>query len=824
MVLKLDEGKIAQDDIDGSQLVPTDRGGGSRTFSRLNFLRVGMVGGLTLLGWRLWDMQKPLQENFSGEAIRKPALPDTRYITAKAPRGLIYDRSGKQKLVNNTPNYSVTITANYLPNSNNGKTKEEKKAIAQQRQAVYDNLAHFLGMGYYIGLIPEQVNGIKKKDVFTNPARNAILNELEIITGKSARDWDKELTNLEAQKRDKSFYPVNEKELIPIEQFDRYVYLRDKFDTGVLFLSEGERKMLEARLFTPEYQPVEVWSNLSREDAMLLDEKRLDFPGVGIQTSYQREYADARLYAHILGYTGRFPDQDQLEKANKQAYGDNSLSGDPDDPSAKIKVYEIDDKIGLTGVEASMEPFLRGRKGAKEVVVSSTGHIIETVKVGKPPQPGNSIVLTIDMALQKQVADSLEKWIGEANKTKPAKVREGAAVVTDVNTGEVLAMVAFPFYNNNLYSKPGNKWTDAEVAEMLDDVKAVQVNRAIDGRYAPGSTFKLITAAAVLNEKKFSRFTPIFCNKAINIPTTQNPTPSQRFRCWDKHGTVDLMGAIEQSCDVYFYNAAVPDETSPFYGRSRYYLDNSTQPNYFQGLGINLLNGYMALFNLGQKSGLEILSEYRGTLPGPHTKLWSIGETMTTAIGQGDLEMTPLQMNMVTAAFATGGKLYQPRIVRQIKDPDGKVIVDFEPKLIRDVTKTPVKWSVPDPNDNDKPKPQDFVLTPGVIQAVREGMLAVTGVRGTANRTMYNQTGRLKVGGKTGTAEYGEAISKDKDGNDVRATRAWFTAFAPYDKPEIAVTVMITAGDNVIEGSTFAVPAVKEILEYKFADLVKQKA
>src|SRR5207237_1359383 len=187
----------------------------------------------------------------------------------------------------------------------------------------------------------------------------------------------------------------------------------------------------------------------SHVDAIQLTEKRLDLPGVDIQVSYVRSYDDPRLYSHILGYTGRFSSTDQLTKANKDALGDNYNQNDPEDPSSKIDVYSIDDRIGRMGVEGWMEPFLRGRKGAKEVMVNSNGQMIKTIRVGKAAQPGNQVILTVDTEMQKIVAASLEKWINEANKTKSAKVLEGAAVVMDVNTGEVLSLVSFPFYDNN---------------------------------------------------------------------------------------------------------------------------------------------------------------------------------------------------------------------------------------------------------------------------------------------------------------------------------------------------------------------------------------
>lgn len=836
MVLNLDDEKLSKERGDSHETVKEvqkERGGGAKTMSRLNFLRLAMAGGIGFLGWRLWDLQKPLQEtSATAKQTNAAGSPSaiTRYITSTAPRGIIYDRFGK-RLVNNQAAYSVTITANFLPDPAKTNTDDEYDAVLQQRQDVYDNLARFLGMNYYIAIIPEQVNGTKdsKTGKYTNPERNAILNELEIITGVSAQDWDKKLTQLTIDKQDKNLFLVNDKDPYPVSQFDRYKYLRTKFKRGVLFLSDAERKMLNAQFSTPPYQPVQVWPEISHEDAMLLTEKRLDLPGVDVQVDYVRNYEDPRLYSHILGYTGRFSSTDQLTKANKEALGDNYNPGDPDDPSSKIDVYSIDDRVGRMGVEGWMEPFLRGRKGAKEVMVNSNGQIIKTVRVGKAAQPGNQVVLTIDNELQKVVANSLEKWINEANKTKSAKVLEGAAVVMDVNTGEVLSLVSFPFYDNNLYNKPGEKWTEAETKEIMDQEKAVQVCRATAGLYAPGSTFKLITSAAALNEKKIYPTTTFNCTHFIDVPTTKVGPPYQPYKCWGQHGAINVLGAIENSCDIFFYNAAVPPQEDPAYGKSRYYNKNSyAAPVYFNGMGIDLLNGYMNLFNLGQQTGIELPGEYQGSLPNPKTKAWSIGETMTTAIGQGDLLMTPLQVCMMTTCFANGGKLFTPKIVREVKDQDGKVVVPFEPKLIRDVTKDAVKWNYDD-NRVDPPKPvtAEFRLEPAVIDLIRQGMLAVSSPSGTAASSRLYEMNGLKVAGKTGTAEFGEALTKpdgslltDKDGNPQRATRAWFTAFAPYDKPEVAVTVLVASGDVGNEGSTFAVPAVKEILSWKFQSIV----
>jgi penicillin-binding protein 2 len=832
MVLDLDKDRRARESLESAAPDVNERGGGRLTLSRLNFLKVGVAGSFVLLGWRLMDMQKPFAERteLTAAEIQRRNPVNSQYIVSKAPRGVIYDRKLRQ-LVFNEVSYAVTITPNFLPDPEKGKTDAEEDVLREQRQAVYDDLARFLGMKYYFGIVPEQVNAMDKKGVFRNPERNALLNELEVLTSISSLDWDKRLAKMSLEGNDKSLLIINQDNPVPIDGFDRYKYLRTKYETNFYFISEAQRKMIEAAFYSPAFQPVEVWSNLSREDAMRLGERRIDFPGVDIKVSYSRRYEDTRLFSHLLGYTGRIQNNDQLERLNRQAEVERPSTANPDDPANKIKVYDIDDRIGVSGVESSMEAALRGRKGANEVKVNATGQIMENVRTGEPPQPGNNVVLTIDWELQSHVANTLEKWIKESYKSyksnrKPPTFLEGAAVVMDVTNGEVLAMVSFPTFNNNLYNMPRNKWTDNDVKELLDEEKAVEISRATRARYAPGSCFKLITAAAVLSEGNFSRATTVECRRYIQVPTTKNPTPTDPFRCWGNHGSLNVIGAIENSCDIFFFNASVSDEASDKSGRNRYYFREELQrnvsnnPQFFKGVGISPLNGYMELFNIGKPTGIELPGEYRGLLPGPHTKSWSIGDSMTTAIGQNDVEMTPLQVTLMTATIANAGKMFQPRIVREIRDADGNVVTPFEPKLIRDVTKNPVKWSVPDRADPNKRNEREFTIPQGVLQAIRQGMLAVTETeRGTAGRVLSgNQLGNLKVAGKTGTAEYGEVIGKDDDGNDARATRAWFTAYAPFDRPKYAITVLIPAGDVGNEGSTFAVPPVKEILEYLYPE------
>jgi len=601
--------------------------------------------------------------------------------------------------------------------------------------------------------------------------------------------------------RPKDLYIVKDKISLTEPNFAKYLDLRSR--TGVYFMSQAEKTVFISTFATAEFEPIVVATGLSREDAMLLEEKRLDLPGVGTQTSYVRQYADPKLFAHLLGYISSFTSEEERDAANKEARQDFINPNDPDDPINQRNVYDPDDKVGLAGIEYKFEAYLRGQKGGRDVVVDSGGHILETVKDSeREAQSGHSVLLSIRGDLQKVVTEALEKQIAEANREKSAGVSEGAAVVMDVNTGQVLALVAFPYYDNNLFNRP---LTPDDVTKLFDAEKAPLVNRAISGRYAPGSTFKLISALCGLNEGNINRNSVISCSQFIEIPTTQNPKPAQEFKCWAKHGSLTIGGAIEQSCDIFFYNVGVKGETNEYFGATRYYdKDNANDVRLFRGVGIEAINKYMEMFGLGKRTGIELPNEYRGNLPtrDSHFKInnnsWSLGDTMTTSIGQGEVEMTPLQVCNMTAAIANGGTLYQPSIIKEIRDAKKKTVKSFEKVKIR-----------------------DLAINPTNLQMVREGMLAVTGQRGTANSVMYNKMGRLQVAGKTGTAEYGESYGTDANGNLLRATHAWFTAFAPYNNPQYAVTVLIAAGTRQIEGSTFGVPAARDILTYLFPEETK---
>jgi penicillin-binding protein 2 len=266
-----------------------------------------------------------------------------------------------------------------------------------------------------------------------------------------------------------------------------------------------------------------------------------------------------------------------------------------------------------------------------------------------------------------------------------------------------------------------------------------------------------------------------------------------------------VVQAIQNSCDIFFYNVAGPAGKDSITGAElRYYeAGNFTAPLKFRGIGITPLNKYMEMFGVGAKTNIELPNEFKGVLPGSEwptsTKKqgWSLGDTMVTSIGQGDTLMTPLQVANMTLAIATG-KLFQPKIVRNVTnvDPDGKEVPiekyqKFEPTIIRNIEVDAVN-----------------------LQAIREGMSLVTSVHGTADK-LSTDLGKLKVAGKTGTAEYGVAYDFTDTNEPIYPTHAWFTSYAPYENPEYVVTAVIQAepGSQQIEGSTFAVPVVKQIYQ-----------
>lgn len=507
--------------------------------------------------------------------------------------------------------------------------------------------------------------------------------------------------------------------------------------------------MLREGIYNP-FQPIYIKRNVDRDTAFVIEEQHLDLPGVQVVADPVREYPTGATTAHIVGYTGAIPPEDA---AAYEAKGYNIFT----------------DQIGLTGVEAVAEEYLHGEPGRKHIEVDIAGREMRTVSEGQPAIPGDQVVLALDADLQKFTEDALRRTLAEWG------IQQGAVVVLNAQTGEVLAMVSLPNYDNNLFARG----IDAKTYQaLLDDPSRPLVNHAISAAQPPGSTFKVITAAGALQEKVITARTQFRCEGEMWVPNKffpDDPNLAQRFVCWWKwgHGDLNVIGGLAYSCDIFFYNAGGG------------YLDRG-------GMGVEKLAEWARRFGLGEKTGIDLPGESAGLVPTPdwkrltYSESWVLGDTYNMAIGQGFVLATPLQMANVAATIANGGTVYQPQVIREVVDANGKVVRPFAPKVIRKLD-----------------------IDPDALRTVQEGMRAAV-AWGTAHRAALNT---INVAGKTGTAEF--PGPRDEEGH--LPTHAWFIAYAPYENPEIALAVFLYGGgQRAAEGATAAAPLAREVMSYWF--------
>lgn len=507
--------------------------------------------------------------------------------------------------------------------------------------------------------------------------------------------------------------------------------------------------MLREGIYNP-FQPIYIKRNVDRDTAFTIEEQHLDLPGVQVVADAMREYPTGAATAHIIGYMGSIPAEDA---ATYEAKGYNIFV----------------DQVGLAGVEAVAEGYLHGTPGRKHIEVDIAGRELRTVSEGQPAIPGHKVVLALDADLQKFTEDALRHTMADWG------IQQGAVVVLNARTGEVLAMVSLPNYDNNLFARG----IDAKTYQtLLDDPNRPLVNHAISAAQPPGSTFKVITAAGALQEKVITAKTQFRCEGEMWVPNKffpDDPSLAQRFVCWWKwgHGDLNVIGGLAYSCDIFFYNAGGG------------YIDRA-------GLGVEKLAEWAHLFGLGEKTGIDLPGESAGLVPTPdwkrlnYSESWVLGDTYNMSIGQGFVLATPLQMANVAATIANGGTVYRPQVIREVVDADGKVVKPFEPRVVRTLD-----------------------IDPDALRTVQEGMRAAV-VWGTAHRAALKT---INVAGKTGTAEF--PGPRDEEGH--LPTHAWFIAYAPYENPEIALAVFLYGGgQRAAEGATAAAPLSREIMSYYF--------
>ncbi len=422
---------------------------------------------------------------------------------------------------------------------------------------------------------------------------------------------------------------------------------------------------------------------------------------------------------------------------------------------------EMSDFIGKEGLELYYEKYLRGKKGKEITEIDSAGKTISMLDKIET-KTGDNLVLSLDSNLQKKLYDILDET---AKKIKIKEKNNGAAaaVAIDPRNGKILALVSLPAYDNNIFADPaGNN----KISALFQNPQSPMLNRAISGTYPPGSTIKPVMSVAALSEKIITKNTIIEDRGVISIPNPFFPDKPSNYYGWNRSGLgpMNVISAIAQSSDIFFYTIGGG------YGN-------------FKGLGADKIAEYFKKFNLGAKLGIDLFGEAEGIVPTKEWKLskigeeWNLGNTYHISIGQGYLLATPLQVASWTAAIANKGVIYKPYLVeRIISSEDGTVTKEFNSAVIN-----------------------NEIADEKYINIAREGMREV--VASGSARALNNLN--FKTAGKTGTAEIGIGGK----------AHAWFTVFAPYDNPEIVLTILIEEGG---EGGINAVPVAKDVLSWYF--------
>ncbi|UTY25807.1 penicillin-binding protein 2 [Treponema denticola] len=506
---------------------------------------------------------------------------------------------------------------------------------------------------------------------------------------------------------------------------------RQEFDTVINRLSSILKipvSQIEKKLpvsVRRDFRSIQIKSNVDYSTVVQVAESIDSLPGVSWHSKPVRNYVDTRSFSHIIGYVGDIT-TDELTRFYNKGYTSNSI-------------------IGKAGIEKQYDEILRGTDGVEYRTVDAKGRYIENTTVVTPPKMGNNLVLTIDKRIQKLAEDALGPRIG-------------AAIVLKPTTGEVLAMVSYPFFDQNIF---GKEISSSLAKELFENPNNPLLNRAIGANYPPASTFKVIMNTAILNEKAFPPETTVTCLGEIEYG-------NRVFRCHIRkpgHGKLALNEALAKSCDVYYWTVC------------RDYL------------GIEKIVDYAKRFGLGQSTEIDLPNEINGVLPSPKWKerryheKWLNGDTMNMSIGQGFTLASPLQVANMACMVINNGIIYKPHLLKEIRDPSsGEVIKTVQPEILH--------------QEN---------IGQEIFQQVRQAMNLVT-IQGEARYPMKNPM--FRFAGKTGTAEVG---LQDR-------WHSWMVAYGPYDAPPKDMVVVCIIVEAVNEWEWWAPYAANIILHGTLAN------
>ncbi len=575
-----------------------------------------------------------------------------------------------------------------------------------------------------------------------------------------------------------------------------------------------------------QFVPAVITSGIPITQAYTIEQESIFLPGVHVLPEPLRDYPSGEYTSHLIGYMGPIPNENWID----------------------VLGYDRADRVGWSGLEASMELELAGKKGERIIEQDWTGREVRQVGLSKEPIAGLNLHSSLDLDLQKKSFHILEQFM-EANRNTPRiddvtgertlpEIEQAVTIALNPQTGEVLAMVNFPTFDNNRFQ------TEVPVDYYLrlarNDYTPL-VNHAISGTYPPGSTFKLVPAAGAMQEGLISPQRLLTAPGQIDIPNRfapNDPGRNQTFYCWkrDGHGVMDMRQGIANSCDIYFYKI-----------NGGFDQDGES----IEGLGVDRLATYSNQFGFGIVQGIELPLEAEGNVPTRAWKRatqgepWSTGDDYNLGIGQGFMTATPLQVAQMGAVIANGGFLYRPTVIHHMTDEEGNIVftdddgnISFKAYQDEDgmvivtdengalVENPPMKIEF-DADGNYIYQP-DVVTAVDVdreyLEVVAEGMKLVNTY--IDSETFY--TGATYVdwpdkfgitsAGKTGTSEYCDNIAIERgwcrfEERAIQPTHSWYVGYAPYDDPEIVVATFIFNGG---EGSAWAAPVSCNVMAAYF--------
>ena len=533
------------------------------------------------------------------------------------------------------------------------------------------------------------------------------------------------------------------------------------------------------------FEPVKVKCDIDEQLAMVVQEKSVDWPGVGIEIQPLREYPTSSLTASIVGFLGPIP------AIQEEFYVEKGF-------------VPARDKVGYAGLELQHQDLLAGRNGRRVERVDVGGQVLGDLEPPIDPEPGLSLRLTIDSRLQQATETILKTEMDDWNEYfGDIRYTSGVVIAINPKTGEILSMVSYPSYDNSRMSRfiPAYYYN-----QLISDPSNPLLNHAVGDVLPAGSVFKLVTGVGALNEGVVTPDQIVETPPKIIVTEkyyANDPGNAREFIDWNKDGFghLDFVHGLANSSNVYFYKlgggykSEIPDG----------------------GLGICRLGTYAAALGYGDAPGVGLPDEQDGLIPDPtwkrinHAESWSSGDTYITSVGQGYVLSTPLQVLLSAAIIANDGKYMQPTLVRDVLDSEGNIVQPFEPVLKWDITTDPIiqEYGETTIRGCEPIMGQTKTVAPWVIETMQQGMrMAVT--IGTLKDRFEGAT--ISAAGKTGTAEYCDKYAQAKNlcipGN--WPSHAWTVAYAPYENPEIAVVAFVYSGG---EGASVAGPIVRRVLE-----------